>query len=169
MTEVLHKICVSCGYEQPITRFEIVQGTRRRAKCIDCMHPEKIECVYKYPTEEMQKMAQANNRKVHKEIWIYSQTKPIWHCRGCGKEIPRGVATRCDECKGKTKKKKEIIKYNKGKERLSDKYIRRLIRQKFPDLKGQDIPQELIDLQRKSLKIRRDVKRTQQGNSTDTD
>jgi hypothetical protein len=117
-------------------------------------------CSYKYATPEMQKQAQYNLKRVLKQIYYYQDRIGVeWACRGCGRLIPKTERkTRCEDCKENSRLQEQRNKFKKICDNLTDRYIRRILRQEDPGLKGVEIPQPMIEVRRRQLQLIRQNK-----------
>jgi hypothetical protein len=160
----LYKVCKNCEQELDLAMFAKKSKYKYYSRCKTCLS-KRIFSVYSYSTAEMQAIAKDNNIRIHRDIYLYGTTAKI--CRNCNVHPVKLRNAFCKECKQKAKRAKEK-KY--GPERtkrrtkrnisnLGDVYVRRLIKNTLDksiiDATTLIIPEELIEIKRKQILLRR--------------
>lgn len=115
----------------------------------------------------------------------YKKNRALF-CKCCNKELPKHSIKYCDGCRDEVYKQHRINWKNKvGKEyindlqrkkvkrkveEITDGYVAQQIRHnKFPGLKLEDIPKELIELKRSSLKLKRELNKIKKHDTSNTE
>lgn len=162
-----HKTCKECGVTHELSMFHKKGGkyNKLRSKCKICYNPSgKSYTCYYYPTSEMQRLAELNNKRLTKEIRLGAPK-----CHKCNEPTNRRGKL-CMNCKSisirlkkrRMEKKRSAIKSRKKRENLASSYIKSLIVQQkdriFYGLKRSDISEDLIELKRTQLSLIRQLK-----------
>lgn len=169
------KKCNRCSEIKDIRSFESRGRGYRRKVCTVCVNGSNRERLY-YPTEELEKLSKINSNIIQKKVdWKKQRKKRAEKrrktpkmCRGCSnyiveRKIGRFLCTNCSKSRKEERErfwKKRIDTENRKK--LKDPYIKALIRASIRKSCSisVEIPQELIELKRKQLKLFRYGKET---------
>ena len=167
------KVCKKCGVEREIDLFH-KKGPKRSLGCrvstcrVCKAHDGVVYSLYCYPTDDMNKIASRNGHKItiklrnSRTIKVYKtkREREPKICPKCREGIVLYKKTICPSCR-----KQGDIKTRRNREkskivRLTDYYIKKSIRQslKTYDVKASDIPQELIEIKRKRILLKRQLR-----------
>jgi|LauGreDrversion4_2_1035121.scaffolds.fasta_scaffold622118_2 hypothetical protein len=160
-----HKTCKQCGVNHEIVMFSKKGKYKYCSRCRICNSLTGFSySIYRYPTAEMQKMAELNHRRLRKDMRVGKPT-----CIKCDNHTTRR-GTLCPDCKVIAKrakykqrdKKRSHTKSQRRIENLAGCYVRKLIfphsmRKEF-NISNTDIPQDLIDLKRQQILLLRTIK-----------
>lgn len=171
----MKKKCNRCSETKNIKSFQNKGNGIRRGVCTVCRNGSSRERFY-YLTEELEKLSKINSNIIQRKVDGKKQRKKRDEkkrktpkmCRGCSNYIVERKLGRflCISCS--TSRKKEIGKIckkridTKNRKKLKDPYIKALIRASIRKSCSisVEIPQELIELKRKQLKLFRYGKET---------
>lgn len=142
------KVCKTCNIEKDITKYSLCKGKYRKNKCFTCYNTEKY---YKYRDKylEEKKEYHINNKElINKKARLYHANNKESISKKKKEYYHNNIIKRSEVNSIYTKK---IIGG------LLDPYIKRVIGSYYK-LKFKDIPEELVQLKRKQLKLYRYVK-----------
>lgn len=157
------KTCTKCGEKKDINLFGLQKNINgkyyRKSKCKKCLVKTETERISKIPElDSFYKQKYQTYKHLHKKnaLRYYKNNK--------NKVIIKSV-----EWASKNPERKKLIDKSIRKsqsEKLTDNHIKReLVKHSKGLLKYCDIPQELVEIQRKQLKLKRDAKKAKENNS----
>lgn len=156
-----HKTCKQCGITYEVAMFNKKSKYKYQSKCKLCFNPSgRAYSKYYYPTAEMQKVAIQNANKIYK---LFYHGVPV--CIKCATIIDRRGKL-CASCKKKALRIKESRhrpkRDQRKKKNLTGSFVRKSILSNndryIYGLKPADIPQEIVELKRKQLLLKRQLK-----------
>jgi hypothetical protein len=164
------KVCKKCSIERDRDLFNKKGKPHhpgsRVSTCRICQSKNGIVySFYKFPTQEMNEIANINHIKISKKLrtienTIYKKTVKIRICSRCNKDVIPYNKEICTACRKKSDLHQKRISEKRGRILLTDHYLKKQIKDSLKEHKiiRADIPQELIELKRKQLLLTRTIR-----------
>jgi hypothetical protein len=162
---IITKVCKKCGVERDRDLFNKKgkphHSGSRVSTCRICQSKNGIiYSLYKFPTQEMNEIANVNHIKISQKLKTIENTIRKRICSRCNTDvIPYGKEI-CIACRKKSDLHQKRISEKRGRYLLTDHYIKKQIKDSLKEYKINriDVPQELIELKRKQLILTRTIR-----------
>lgn len=164
------KVCKKCSIERDRDLFNKKgkphHSGSRVSTCRICQSKNGIVySFYKFPTQEMNEIANINHIKISKKLrtienTIYKTTIRKRICVRCNIDVIPYNKKICTACRKKSDLLQKRISEKRGRIFLTDHYIKKQIKDSLKEYKINriDVPQELIELKRKQLLLTRTIR-----------